>query len=117
MLFFSIQRFLTCNLLLVTGGLYIWSLLGASGLWGLASLLVTTVPAYYLTKWQLRVYNQQVETDDLRIRSMQEVIRGIESIKTAANELFWHARICDMRTREYKLKFKAMLIGLVSSTL
>lgn len=116
-LFFSVQRFIMCNFRLFTGGLYIWSLLGTSGLWGLASLLVTTVPAYYLTKWQLRVYNQQIVMDDLRVKSMQEVVHGIGSIKTAANELFWHKRICDIRSKEYKLKFKATLIGLVSSTL
>lgn len=48
---------------------------------------------------------------------MQEAIQAISMIKMMAAEKFWYRRISEVRDREFKMWFKASLLGSASSLL
>nr|XP_019009148.1 ABC transporter ABCC.6 [Kwoniella pini CBS 10737]OCF47929.1 ABC transporter ABCC.6 [Kwoniella pini CBS 10737] len=102
---------------LACGCIYIWMLLGPSGMWGFATLIFTCPPAYFLTKWEYQVFEKRLAIRDERVSLMQEAIQAISMIKMMATEKFWFKRINDVRKREFKKLISASLIGFTSSLL
>ncbi|WWC65637.1 uncharacterized protein I303_108257 [Kwoniella dejecticola CBS 10117] len=102
---------------LAVGCVYIWVLLGPSGMWGFATFIFTCPPAYFLTKWEYQVFEKRLAIRDERVSLMQEAIQAISMIKMMATERFWFKRISEVRKREFQKLTSATLIGFASSLL
>ncbi|TYJ54700.1 hypothetical protein B9479_004639 [Cryptococcus floricola] len=96
---------------------YVWLLLGPSGLWGLATLIITCPPAYILTKWEYAIFEERLAVRDERVSLMQEAVQAISMIKMMATERFWYKRINRVREREFKKLVQAQLLGYLSGLL
>ncbi|WVQ75089.1 hypothetical protein IAR50_004698 [Cryptococcus sp. DSM 104548] len=96
---------------------YVWVLLGPSGLWGLATLIITCPPAYLLTKWEYAIFEERLAVRDERVSLMQEAVQAISMIKMMATERFWYKRINKVREIEFKKLVQAQLLGYLSGLL
>ena len=92
-------------------------LAGPSGLWGMATLIITCPPAYLITKFQYNVFEKRLEVKDEKISLMQEAVQAISMIKMMAAEKFWFDRINEVRDREFKRLTQARLLGFASALL
>jgi ABC-type bacteriocin/lantibiotic exporter with double-glycine peptidase domain len=90
---------------------------GTSGLWGLATLLISSIPAYMITQLQYKIFEKRLEVKDKKISLMQEAVQAISMIKMMATELFWFRRIKKVRDLEFKRLIQARLLGLLSGLL
>lgn len=90
---------------------------GTSGLWGLSTLLITSVPAYYMTQWEYKLFEKRLEIPDKKTGLMQEAIQSISLIKLMASERWWYARIKKVRDEEFKRLAQAKLLGILSGML
>lgn len=102
---------------MLLGCFYVWILLGPSGLWGLSSMLLTVIPAYFATKFQYKLYEKRLEIRDKRVSMLQEAIQAISMIKMMAAERFWFNRLKTVRDEEFQRFIQARLIGAFSSFL
>ncbi|ORX37959.1 P-loop containing nucleoside triphosphate hydrolase protein [Kockovaella imperatae] len=113
----TVARMIKFQVEMVIGCLFVWYLLGPSGLWGLLTLLLTYPPAYFLTKLQYRIYETQLEIKDEKVSLMQEAIQAISMIKMTATEIVWYRRIMSVREREIAKITQARLVGYLSGIL
>ena len=90
---------------------------GTSGLCGLATLAITCPPAYFIAKYQYKIFEKRLTINDERISLMQEAIQAISMIKMMAAERFWFDRINKVRNEKVKRLTQASLLGLASSLL
>lgn len=90
---------------------------GPSGLWGLSTLLITSVPAYFITKLQYTIFEKRLAVSDKKISLMQEAVQSIFMIKVMAAERFWYKRIRDVRDLEFRRLTQARMLGFISGML
>jgi ABC-type bacteriocin/lantibiotic exporter with double-glycine peptidase domain len=86
-------------------------------LYGLATLIIAFVPAYYITQLEYKIYEKRLEVKDEKITLMQEAIQAISMIKMMAAERFWFRRIKTVRDREFKRMIQARTLGFISGLL
>ena len=92
-------------------------LIGPSGLWGLATLILTCPPAYLITKLEYKLFEKRLSVKDEKITLMQEAIQAIPMIKMMAAEKFWFRRIKKVRDQEFTRLIQARLLGFISALL
>jgi ABC-type bacteriocin/lantibiotic exporter with double-glycine peptidase domain len=90
---------------------------GPSGLWGLSSLVLTSVPAFYITKYQYKIFEKRLAVSDKKISLMQECIQAISMVKFMAAERFWFKRIKTVQDEEFMRLTQARLLGFLSGLL
>jgi ABC-type bacteriocin/lantibiotic exporter with double-glycine peptidase domain len=90
---------------------------GTSGLWGLSTLLITSVPAYFITQYQYKIFEKRLDVSDRKTKLMQEAIQAIGMIKMMAAERWWYRRIKTVRDEEFRRLVQARLLGFVSGML
>jgi ABC-type bacteriocin/lantibiotic exporter with double-glycine peptidase domain len=84
---------------------------------GLATLILTLPPAYFITKLEYNIFEKRLAVKDEKISLMQEAVQAISMIKMMAAERFWFGRINEVRDREFKRLTQARLLGFVSGFL
>jgi ABC-type multidrug transport system fused ATPase/permease subunit len=133
----TLTRLVRCQLEMILGGVYVWTLLGKclpsglacesfmreltpagpSGLWGLSALLITSIPAYFITKLQYKIFEKRLAVSDKKLTLLQEAIQSISQIKVTATERFWYARIRDIRNVEFERLTQARILGFIAGML
>lgn len=86
-------------------------------MWGLSTLLITSGPAYLLTKLQYKLYEKQLAISDQKLTLMQEAIQAISMIKITNAQEFWYNRIKNVRDLEFRRLLQARILGFISGIL
>jgi hypothetical protein len=90
---------------------------GPSGFYGLATLILTLPPAYFITQLEYHIFEKRLKVNDEKINLMQEAVQAISMIKMMAAEQFWYKRIHKVQDQEFKRLVQARLIGAASGFL